>query len=59
MSYAPRAQARYDAKSTKHYGFKFNVKTDADIIEALDTATNKQALIKEALRAYIKAGKEG
>lgn len=50
------ANARYDAKSTKHYGFKFNLKTDADIIEALDAAPNKQALIKEALRAYI--GKE-
>lgn len=50
------ANARYDAKSTKHYGFKFNIKTDADIIAALDAAPNKQALIKEALRAYI--GKE-
>ena len=50
------ANARYDAKSTKHYGFKFNVRTDADIIEALDAAPNKQALIKKALRAYI--GKE-
>lgn len=50
------ANARYDAKSTKHYGFKFNINTDADIIAALDAATNKQALIKAALRAYI--GKE-
>lgn len=50
------ANARYDAKSTKHYGFKFNIKTDADIIAALDAAPNKQALIKEALRVYI--GKE-
>lgn len=47
------ANARYDAKSTKHYGFKFNLKTDADIIAALDAAPNKQALIKEALRAYL------
>lgn len=46
------ANARYDAKSTRHYGFKFNVKTDADIIAALDAAPNKQALIKEALRAH-------
>lgn len=50
------ANARYDAKSTKHYGFKFNIKTDADIIAALDASPNKQALIKEALRTYI--GKE-
>lgn len=50
------ANARYDAKSTRHYGFKFNVNTDADLIAALDAAPNKQALVKQALRAYI--GKE-
>ena len=44
------ANARYDAKSTKHYGFKLNRKTDADIIEMLEAAENKQALIKQALR---------
>lgn len=56
ITMSKEANARYDAKSTKHYGFKFNIKTDADIIAALDAAPNKQALIKEALRAYI--GKE-
>jgi hypothetical protein len=50
------ANARYDAKSTKHYGIKFNIKTDADLIAALEAAPNKQALIKEALRAYIEEG---
>ena len=54
MSYWPKAQARYRATATKHYGVTFNRKTDADLIEALDAAPNKQALIKEALRSYLK-----
>lgn len=53
MSYAPQAQARYDAKMAVYVSLKLNRKTDADIIAALDAAPNKQALIKEALRAYI------
>lgn len=53
-----KANARYDAKSTKHYGVKFNIKTDADIIEALEASPNKQALIKEALRAYLKKDRD-
>ena len=53
MSYAPRAQARYDAKMAYKVGLKLNRRTDADLIEALDAAPNKQALIKKALRAYI------
>ena len=56
MSYAPKAQARYDAKMAYKLGLKFNRKTDADIIAALDAAPNKQAFVKEAIRAYI--GKE-
>ncbi len=48
------ANARYDAKSTKHYGFKLNCGTDADIIEMLDAAENKQALFKAAMRKYKK-----
>jgi hypothetical protein len=46
------ANARYDAKNTIHYGFKLNRNTDADLIEMLEAADNKQALIKEALRKY-------
>lgn len=59
MSYSPKAQARYDAKSTKHYGFKLNVKTDADLIAALEAAPNKQALVKAAMRAYIEKEDRG
>ena len=37
---------------TVRVGLKLNRKTDADIIAVLAAAPNKQALIKEALRAY-------
>ena len=52
--YAP--QARYDAAKTTRITIKFNRRTDADLIAALDAAPAKQTLIKQALRAYI--GKE-
>ena len=58
MSYAPQAQARYDAKMAVYISMKLNRKTDADIIAALDAAPNKQALIKEALRAYLKKDRD-
>lgn len=54
--YAP--QARYDAANTKRYALKLNIKTDADILAALDAETNKQAYIKKALRAYAEQKEE-
>lgn len=51
------AQARYDEKNTKHYGVKLNLKTDADLVSALDAETNKQAYIKNALRAYAEGSR--
>ena len=56
MAYSPGAQARYDAKTAYKVGLKLNRKTDADLIAALEAAPNKQALIKEALRAHIEKG---
>lgn len=53
MAYAPKAQARYRAAHTRHYGITLNTRTDADLIAALDVAPAKQTLIKQALRAYI------
>ena len=47
------AQTRYDAKMAYKLGLKLNRKTDADIIQALEAAPNKQALVKEALRKYL------
>lgn len=51
-----KSKIDYDARTAYKVGIKLNRKTDADIIAVLDAAPNKQALIKEALRAYI--GKE-
>lgn len=51
-----KSKLAYDARTAYKVGLKLNRNTDADIIAALDAAPNKQALIKEALRAYI--GKE-
>lgn len=50
------AQKRYDAVNTKRYNFKFNKKTDADIIEYLDNAPNMHGAIKTAIREQIKKG---
>ena len=47
-------QAKYDAANTVQIRLKLNRKTDADIIELLDSAENKQGLIKQLLREYIK-----
>ena len=52
------AQTRYDAANTRHIGIKLNLKTDADIVAALDAAENKQGYIKKALRAYAEITKE-
>ena len=37
-----KAVAKYDAKMTKQYAIKLNIKTDADIIEMLDQQPNIQ-----------------
>lgn len=50
-------QTEYDAKNTRKVAYKFNLKTDADILEALDNAPNKQGFVKEAIRFYL-ANKE-
>lgn len=47
-------QDRYDAANTVQVKLKLNIKTDADIIEALNKAPSKQGLIKEALRKMNK-----
>ena len=46
-------QARYDAKNTTHVRLKLNLKTDADILEALERSGNKQGYIKSLIRADI------
>jgi hypothetical protein len=51
-----KAKRDYDAKTAVYVSLKLNRNTDADIIEMLEAADNKQALIKAALREYKKAG---
>lgn len=48
-----RAAAKYDAKNTKLIQMKLNKKTDADILDYLDSVDNKQGLIKELLRKHM------
>lgn len=49
------SQARYDKASTKHFGFKLNLKTDADIIAHLEKQGSLQGYIKSLIRADIAA----
>lgn len=43
----------YDKENTRQVRCKFNRKTDADIIEKLETIENIQAYIKGLIRADI------
>lgn len=45
-----RAAAKYDKTNTKLIQMKLNKKTDADILEFLDTLENRQGYIKELIR---------
>jgi hypothetical protein len=49
----------YDKANTVGLYIKLNKKTDADIIAALESVTNKQGLIKRLLRAEIAKSEEG
>jgi len=48
-----RANARYDAKNTKQVKLKLNLKTDADIIQKLESVPAVQTYIKALIRADI------
>ena len=47
-------QERYDRKNTVQVKLKLNMKTDADIIEYLNTLDNKQGTLKELIRKEIR-----
>lgn len=51
-----RAQAKYDKYNTRAVLFKFNLKTDADILAQLDRIENRQGYIKELIRKDIRDG---
>ena len=45
---------KYDAVNTTQIKIKLNRKTDADIIEFLETLENKQGTIKRLIREEVK-----
>ena len=51
---AKRAKERYDKATAKQMLFRFNEKTDADIIEKLEEVDNKQGYIKQLIRDDMK-----
>ena len=48
------AQERYDKENTIQIRLKLNRKTDADIIEKLNSVDNKQGYIKRLIREDAK-----
>ena len=48
-----RASNKYDKENTKQISLRLNKKTDADILEHLETVGSKQGYIKELIRADI------
>lgn len=51
-------QDKYDSMNTKKITFKFNLKTDADILKRLDDVGNKQGYIKQLIRDDIERNKK-
>ena len=48
-----RAKEKYDQKNTVQVKLKLNLKTDKDVIEALERSGNKQGYIKALIRADL------
>lgn len=55
MSPQSEAKTKWDNENTVRVNIKLNKNTDADIIQAIESADSKQGFIKEAIRAYMKA----
>lgn len=51
------ASMKYDKKNTRDIRLKLNKKTDADILEKLDSVENKQGYIKDLIRKDIENSK--
>lgn len=54
---ASERQRRFDEKNTRRIGLKLNLKTDADILEKLESVENKQGYIKDLIRKDIENSK--
>ena len=48
-----RSNANYDAGHTRQIKMKLNLKTDREILEWLDSKSNKQGYIKQLIKADI------
>lgn len=54
-----RAKEKYDRNNTVQIKLKLNLKTDKDILEALERSGNKQGYIKKLIREDLqRRGKE-
>lgn len=51
------ASMKYDKNNTRRICLKFNLKTDADILEKLESVENKQGYIKDLIRKDIENSK--
>ncbi len=51
------SQQKYDKTNTTQIRMKLNLKTDADILEKLESVGNKQGYIKALIRADIAENK--
>ena len=48
-----RAKDKYDKAHTVGVYLKFNLKTDKDIVQKLESVGNKQGFIKKLIRLHI------
>jgi hypothetical protein len=48
------AAVKYNSKNVKQLKLNLNIKTDADIIKALEAVPNKQGYIKDLIRKDMK-----
>lgn len=54
-----KAATEYNKRSSIAFTVRLNMKTDADIITALESVNNKNALIKSLLRQAIAESEKG
>ena len=50
-----RASTKYNKTNVKQIKLNLNLKTDADIIEALEKVKNKQGFIKQLIRQAMES----
>lgn len=58
IAYSQKAVDKWQAANVKRYGFALMRKSDAEIIEKLDSVPNKAGYIKELIRRDIERDKK-